>query len=166
MRRPTAALLAAGRNVRALTGYEPNKGYKAIKLNWGAGLQAMMDGKPDLFVRPANPGAAMIEQLGMSKKFRPLDTDGRSPRRRPSSGLTPSCIPARSGTTRSRASRSRRSCCRRGVHSAVKHDSRVQGTSTTVRMTMTSQRICKSSRCLPSPCSELANVPLGKQEHW
>lgn len=59
--------------IQALTGYKPNVDYKAIHLNWGSGLQAMMDGKLDLFVRPVNPGAAMIEQLGVSKKFRLLD---------------------------------------------------------------------------------------------
>ena len=70
-----AASVTVQTMIRALTGYEPNKDYKAIKLNWGSGLQAMMDGKLDLFVRPVNPGAAMIEQLGMSKKFRLLDSD-------------------------------------------------------------------------------------------
>lgn len=70
-----AASVTVQTMIRALTGYEPNKDYKAIKLNWGSGLQAMMDGKLDLFVRPVNPGAAMIEQLGMSKKFRILDSD-------------------------------------------------------------------------------------------
>lgn len=70
-----AASVTVQTMIRALTGYEPNKDYKAIKLNWGSGLQAMMDGKLDVFVRPVNPGAAMIEQLGMSKKFRILDSD-------------------------------------------------------------------------------------------
>ncbi len=70
-----AASVTVQTMIRALTGYEPNKDYKAIKLNWGSGLQAMMDGKLDLFVRPVNPGAAMIEQLGMSRKFRILDSD-------------------------------------------------------------------------------------------
>lgn len=73
-----AASVTVQTMIRALTGYEPNKDYKdykAVKLNWGSGLQAMMDGKLDVFVRPVNPGAAMIEQLGMSKKFRLLDAD-------------------------------------------------------------------------------------------
>ncbi len=70
-----AASVTVTTMIRALTGYEPNKDYKAIKLNWGSGLQAMMDGKLDLFVRPVNPGAAMIEQLGLSRKFRILESD-------------------------------------------------------------------------------------------
>ena len=70
-----AASVTVQTMIRALTGYEPNKDYKAIKLNWGSGLQAMMDGKLDVFVRPVNPGGAIIEQLGLSKKFRLLDSD-------------------------------------------------------------------------------------------
>jgi uncharacterized protein len=67
------AAVTAESMIRALTGFEPNKDYKAVHLNWGSGLQAMMDGKLDVFMRPVNPGAAMIEQLGLSKKFRLLD---------------------------------------------------------------------------------------------
>ncbi len=59
--------------IRVITGYEPNKDYKAIRLRWGSGLQAMMDGKLDVFMRPAAPGSALIQQLGLSKKFRILD---------------------------------------------------------------------------------------------
>jgi uncharacterized protein len=58
--------------IRIATGYEPNKDYKAIRLNWGSGLQAMMDGQLDVYVRPAPVGAAMIEQLGLTRKFRLL----------------------------------------------------------------------------------------------
>lgn len=58
--------------IRIVTGYEPNKDYKAIRLNWGSGLQAMMDGQLDVFVRPAPIGTAMIEQLGLTRKFRLL----------------------------------------------------------------------------------------------
>ncbi len=70
-----AASVTVQTMIRTLTGYEPNKDYKAVKLNWGSGLQAMMDGKLDVFVRPVNPGGAIIEQLGLSKKFRILDSD-------------------------------------------------------------------------------------------
>mgnify|MGYP000029451807 CR=1 FL=1 len=68
-----AAAVSVESMIEALTGYKPNVDYTAVRLNWGSGLQAMMDGKLDLFVRPVNPGAAMIEQLGLSKKFRLLD---------------------------------------------------------------------------------------------
>lgn len=59
--------------IRVITGYEPNKDYKAIRLRWGSGLQAMMDGKLDVFMRPGAPGSALIQQLGLSKDFRLLD---------------------------------------------------------------------------------------------
>ena len=39
--------------VRALTGFEPNEDYEAIKMPWGSGLQAMLDGKLDLYFRPS-----------------------------------------------------------------------------------------------------------------
>lgn len=67
-----AAAVTAEMIIRIATGYKPNVDYKAIRLNWGAGLQAMMDGQLDLYMRPAPMGAAMIEQLGLSRKFRLL----------------------------------------------------------------------------------------------
>ncbi len=68
-----AAAVTSESMIKALTGYEPNKDYTAIRLPWGGGLQAMMDGKLDLFMRPDGPGSAMIEQLGLTRKFRLLD---------------------------------------------------------------------------------------------
>ena len=65
--------------IRALTGYEPNKDYKAIRMPWGAGLQAMLDGKLDLFFRPAGLGAASVEQIGLKKKFIILDAATGNP---------------------------------------------------------------------------------------
>ncbi len=59
--------------IRHLTGMEPNKDYKAIRMPWGSGLQAMLDGKLDVFFRPAGLGSASIEQIGLKKKFRILD---------------------------------------------------------------------------------------------
>ena len=67
-----AAAVNVENMIRIATGYEPNKEYKAVRLNWGSGLQAMMDGQLDVYVRPAPIGAAMIEQLGLSRKFRLL----------------------------------------------------------------------------------------------
>lgn len=60
--------------VRSLTGLEPDEGYEAIKMPWGSGTQAMLDGKIDVFFRPSGIGAAAIEQLGQKQKFRILDT--------------------------------------------------------------------------------------------
>lgn len=59
--------------IKVITGYSPNKDYTAIRLPWGSGLQAMMDGKLDVYVRPAAPGSAQIQQLGLSKKIRLLN---------------------------------------------------------------------------------------------
>ncbi len=68
-----AAAVTAEFIIRVLTGYEPNKDYKAIRLNWGGGMQAMLDGKLDVYMRPAGVGAAAIEQLGLKQKFFLLD---------------------------------------------------------------------------------------------
>lgn len=65
--------------VRSLTGYEPDKDYEAIKMPWGSGTQAMLDGKIDVFFRPSGIGAAAIEQLGQKKKFRILDARSGDP---------------------------------------------------------------------------------------
>ena len=59
--------------IRAITGYQPNKDYKAIRLPWGGGMQAMLDGKLDVFFRGTSIGGAVIEHLGIKKKFRILD---------------------------------------------------------------------------------------------
>ena len=68
-----AAAVTSESMIRSLTGYEANKDYKAIRLPWGGGLQAMMDGKLDVFMRPDGLGSAMIEQLGLTRKFRLLN---------------------------------------------------------------------------------------------
>jgi TRAP transporter TAXI family solute receptor len=68
-----AAAVTSERIIQALTGYAPNKDYKAIRLPWGGGLQAMLDGKLDVYMRPAGIGAASVEQLGLKQKFRLLD---------------------------------------------------------------------------------------------
>jgi uncharacterized protein len=64
-----AAAVTSESIIRALTGYKPNKDYKAIRLPWGSGLQAMLDGKLDVYMRPAGIGAALVEQLGLKEKF-------------------------------------------------------------------------------------------------
>lgn len=68
-----AAAVTTEQMIRVITGFEPNKEYNAIRLPWGGGLQAMLDGKIDVYVRPAGLGSALIEQLGLKKKFRLLD---------------------------------------------------------------------------------------------
>ena len=59
--------------IKAVTGFEPNKDYKAIRLNWGSGLQAMLDGKLDVFFRGTFIGGALIDQIGVKKQFRLLN---------------------------------------------------------------------------------------------
>lgn len=65
--------------VRSLTGYEPDEDYEAIKMPWGSGNQAMLDGKIDVYFRPSGIGAAAIEQLGQKKPFRILDARSGDP---------------------------------------------------------------------------------------
>ncbi len=68
-----AAAVTSETIIRVLTGYKPNKEYRAIRLPWGGGLQAMLDGKIDVYMRPAGIGAAAVEQLGLKQKFYLLD---------------------------------------------------------------------------------------------
>ena len=70
-----AAAVTSEAIIRALTGFEPNKDYKAKRMPWGGGFQAMMDGKLDVFVRPSAAGGAILEQLGLKNKFRLLDAE-------------------------------------------------------------------------------------------
>ncbi len=64
-----AAAVQSERLIKLMVGYTANKDYKAIRLPWGSGLQAMMDGKLDVYIRPAGIGDANIEQLGSKKGF-------------------------------------------------------------------------------------------------
>ena len=73
-----AAAVTSERIIKAITGFVPNKDYKAIRLPWGGGLQAMLDGKLDVYMRPSGIGAAMIEQLGLKQKFYLLDIGDKS----------------------------------------------------------------------------------------
>ncbi len=68
-----AAAVTSEYIIRVLTGYKANKDYKAIRLPWGGGLQAMLDGKLDVFMRPSGVGSAIVEQLGLKQKFYLLD---------------------------------------------------------------------------------------------
>jgi TRAP transporter TAXI family solute receptor len=69
-----AAAIMSELMINIITGYKAKKDYKAIRLPWGSGLQAMMDGKLDVYVRPAAVGSASIVLLGSRKKFRLLGT--------------------------------------------------------------------------------------------
>lgn len=64
-----AAAVTSEQVIKIITGYEANKDYTAVRLPWGSGMQAMLDGKLDLYIRPTGPGAADVEQLGLKEKF-------------------------------------------------------------------------------------------------
>lgn len=55
--------------ISATTGYEAGKDYELVNLDWRGGEQAFLDGHVDLYIRPAPLGGAMIEQLGLTRKF-------------------------------------------------------------------------------------------------
>lgn len=58
--------------LRIAAGLKADKDYTQVRLPWNGGIQAMQDGKIDVFIRPAGIGAASIEQLGAKRKFRLL----------------------------------------------------------------------------------------------
>ncbi|MFY0610233.1 MAG: TAXI family TRAP transporter solute-binding subunit [Hyphomicrobiaceae bacterium] len=58
--------------IKLITGYAPNKDYKAVRLSWGEGIAALRDKKIDMMMRPADIGSALIQQFGLSGKFRVL----------------------------------------------------------------------------------------------
>ena len=68
-----AASVQAENAIRIASGLEPKKDYTAVRLPWGGGLQAMQDGKLDVFIRPIGVGAAVIDTLGAKREFRLLD---------------------------------------------------------------------------------------------
>jgi TRAP transporter TAXI family solute receptor len=49
--------------IKAMTGFEPNKDYEAIRLAWGGGQQAMRDGQIDVYMRPIQVPSALVEEL-------------------------------------------------------------------------------------------------------
>lgn len=58
--------------INLVAGYQPNKDYKAVRLSWGEGIAALRDKKIDMMMRPADIGSALIQQFGLSGKFRIL----------------------------------------------------------------------------------------------
>jgi TRAP transporter TAXI family solute receptor len=54
--------------IKAVTGLTP-KDFKTVRLPWGQGMQAMLDGQIDVFFRPTAIGSAVINQVGAKKKF-------------------------------------------------------------------------------------------------
>lgn len=70
---------AASKNVEQLlqlaTGMVPGEDYEVIRLNWGAGVQAMMDGKLDAMFNATAVGGANVEQIGLTSEIRFLGFD-------------------------------------------------------------------------------------------
>ena len=55
--------------VNVVTGYTPKKDFELIRLPWGQGMQAMLDGQIDVFMRGISIGSPVINQFGAKKKF-------------------------------------------------------------------------------------------------
>ena len=66
-------------SIKLNSGLVNKKDYKEIRMPWNAGIQAMSDGKLDVFVRPAGVGAASMDQLGAKRKFRLLAVNPNAP---------------------------------------------------------------------------------------
>jgi len=64
--------------IKVGSGYEAGKDYKGVILNWGEGIQAMKDKKIDVLVRPIQLGSALIEQFGLTNKFRLISLPERA----------------------------------------------------------------------------------------
>ena len=50
--------------IKAATGYVAGEDYEAIRLGWGAAMQAFQDGQFDMMMWPSPSGNATLEQLG------------------------------------------------------------------------------------------------------
>ncbi|UWR13394.1 TAXI family TRAP transporter solute-binding subunit [Sulfitobacter mediterraneus] len=58
--------------IQIITGYKPGDDYEAIKLDWGADVQGMLDGKVDVVIRPGTIPAGYIDRLTSAGKVRLL----------------------------------------------------------------------------------------------
>lgn len=56
--------------IKLVTGYTPGEDYEAIKLDWGGGIQGMLDGKIDMVVRPGSAPAGYMDRLTSAGKVR------------------------------------------------------------------------------------------------
>jgi len=63
------AVVTALNMIKTFSNLTP-KDFNAVKLPWNGGVQAMLDGKLDMFIRPAGMGAATIDQIGAKRPFR------------------------------------------------------------------------------------------------
>lgn len=65
-----AATWEAKTIIKAVAGYDADKDYQGVVLNWGEGIQAMRDKKVDVLFRPVDVGSALIQQFGLNNSFR------------------------------------------------------------------------------------------------
>lgn len=49
--------------IKIITGMSPGEDFEAIKLDWGAGVQGMLDGKIDVLIRPGVSPAPFMDRL-------------------------------------------------------------------------------------------------------
>lgn len=56
--------------VTALTGYQPDKDYEAVKLGWAAAEQAFQDGQIDVYINPTNAPSPVFQQVALTRKIR------------------------------------------------------------------------------------------------
>lgn len=64
------AALQVQQMIHLITGYEPDKDYQAVKLDWGSDLQALLDRKVDIIIRPGDTPAAFMDRITASGKVR------------------------------------------------------------------------------------------------
>ena len=81
---PPAAVqrVVAGSFVKAITGLEPGKDYKVVKLGFSPAMQAFQDRQLDVLVASSNPPAANFVQAALTNKIRFLgagDADWEKP---------------------------------------------------------------------------------------
>jgi len=58
--------------IRLITGYEPGTDYEPVQLDWGAGVQGMLDGTIDVVIRPGTLPAGYIDRLTSAGPIRLL----------------------------------------------------------------------------------------------
>jgi len=63
--------------VRAMTGYEPEVDYEAVKMGWGAAGQAFQDGQFDVYLAATAVGSASIVQLFLQGDYKFLTAPNR-----------------------------------------------------------------------------------------
>lgn len=85
--------------IRLITGFEPGEDYEAVQLDWGGGVQGMLDGTIDMVVRPGTLPAGYVDRLTSAGPIRilgvPTDVVAREDFSRFSNapGTLPAAIP-------------------------------------------------------------------------